>query len=243
MAQSVLYADLRFAKGPGGHGTASQALEAALGMDDTDSPYENVAPGPTPTGPSGEGTQHSPGRWSRQCCVPVGLLAVSLLLLVALVTLGTCYWQVTRQLQDTSVEQEAERGRFSQEVQAWEQSLEQTQHELALVHKELQQAWQEGNRSRLELDRREAELARVSGALDMAQAELQDVQGKLSASQQAASSLQVCLNAECCPLGWVLYQGKCLFISERKNSWRASNWDCTYRSSKLLVQSGWESWM
>ncbi|OXB53589.1 hypothetical protein ASZ78_012222 [Callipepla squamata] len=128
MSQSVIYADLRFAKGPGGHGTVSQVLEAGEshgtptpphmaniitpllpdllptdGTDDTDSPYENVVPGSAPTGTAGKETQHSPEHWSRQRCIPVGLLAASLLLLVALVTLGTCCewgpcgWGVVRQ--------------------------------------------------------------------------------------------------------------------------------------------------
>uniref|UniRef100_A0A493SWE6 Uncharacterized protein n=1 Tax=Anas platyrhynchos platyrhynchos TaxID=8840 RepID=A0A493SWE6_ANAPP len=61
MAHSVLYADLRFAKGPRGHGMASGVLRAAPGMDEADSPYENVAPGPAPVRPAGEGTRHSPG--------------------------------------------------------------------------------------------------------------------------------------------------------------------------------------
>ena len=39
-------------------------------------------------------------------------------------------WQVTRQLQDTSREQVAERGRFSQEVRVRDQSLEQMQKEM-----------------------------------------------------------------------------------------------------------------
>ncbi|XP_021236460.1 B-cell differentiation antigen CD72-like [Numida meleagris] len=242
MAQSVLYADLRFAKGPGGHGTASQLLEAAS-SDDTDSPYENVIPGSAPTGTAGEGTQHSPRQWSWRRCVPAGLLAASLLLLVALVAVGTCYWQVTRQLQNISLEQAAERSHFSQEAQVWEQSLEQAQQELAQVQEELQQAWQEGNSSQQELARREAELVRVSGVLDATQKELQDVQEKLSASEQAASSLRVCLNADCCPSGWLLYHGKCLFISALKKSWWDGHWDCVGKSSQLLVQGGWESWM
>ncbi|XP_031465733.1 B-cell differentiation antigen CD72, partial [Phasianus colchicus] len=204
MAQSVLYADLRFAKGSGGHGTTSQVLEAAS-VDDTDSPYENVVPGSAPAGTAGEGTQHSPGHWSRRRCVPVGLLAVSLLLLVALVTLGTCYWQVNHQLQNISMEQATERGHFSQEAQVWKQSLRQKQQELAWVQEELQQAWQEAHRSQQELARQDAELLRVSGALNATQKELQDVQGKLSAIQRAASSLRVCLNADCCPSGWLLY--------------------------------------
>ncbi|NXC38022.1 CD72 protein, partial [Penelope pileata] len=243
MAQGVLYADLRFAKGPGGRGTASHVLEAALSMDDTDSPYENVAPGAAPAGPAGEGTQHSPGRWCRQRCIPTGLLAAILLLVVALVALGTCYWQVTRQLQDTALEQAAERGRFSQEAQMWEQSLEQTQQQLERVRAELQRAWQEGNSSRVELGRQEAELVHISAALEAAQEELQDVQGKLRASERAASGLHVCLDAECCPTGWLLYQGKCLFISPGKKSWQDSRQDCIWKSSQLLVQGEWEPWM
>ncbi|XP_048788003.1 B-cell differentiation antigen CD72-like isoform X2 [Lagopus muta] len=242
MAQSVLYADLRFAKGPGGHGTTSQVLEAAS-MDDTDSPYENVVPGSAPVGTAGEGTQHSPGHWSRRCCVPVGLLAVSLLLLVALVTLGTCYWQVNHQLQNVSREQATERGHFSQEAQVWKQSLRQTQQELAWVQEELQQAWQAAHRSQQELARQDVELVRVSGALNATQKELQDVQGKLSAIEQAASSLRVCLNADCCPSGWLLYRGKCLFISAVKKNWWDSHRDCVKKSSHLLIQDEWESWM
>ncbi|OXB53595.1 hypothetical protein ASZ78_012228 [Callipepla squamata] len=268
MAQSVFYADLRFAKGPGGHGTVSQVLEAGEshgtptpphmaniitpllpdllptdGTDDTDSPYENVVPGSAPTGTAGKETQHSPEHWSRQRCIPVGLLAASLLLLVALVTLGICYWQVTRQLQNISMEQDSERNRFSQEAQAWEQSLEQRQQELARVQEELQQAWQEGNSSQQELARWEAKLLRVTEALNVTQEELQDVQGKLIAIEQAVSSLHVCLNADCCPSGWLLYRGKCLFISEVNKNWSDSYWDCKDKSSLLLVKRGWESWI
>ncbi|XP_065596155.1 uncharacterized protein LOC136050889 isoform X2 [Cyrtonyx montezumae] len=250
MAQSVLYADLRFTKGLGGYGTVSQVLEAGeshgnptpphmasiitsllpdlpptASTDDTDSPYENVVPGSAPTGTAGKETQHSPEHWSRRRCIPVGLLAASLLLVVALVTLGTCYWQVTRQLRNMSLEQDNERNRFSQEAQAWEQSLDQRQQELARVQEELQQAWQEGNSSQQELARSEAKLLHVTGALNVTQKELQDVQGELSAIKQAVSSLHVCLNAVV------------------KKNWWDSYWDCKGKSSLLLVQGGWESWM
>lgn len=242
MAHSVLYADLRFAKGPRGHSMASGVLGAAPGMDEADSPYENVAPGPAPVRPAGEGTRHSPGRCSRRRCVPAGLLAASLLLLVALVALGTCYWQATRELRDTSLEQAAERGRFSQEARAWEQSLEQARRELAQARTELQRAWREGNSSLLELGRQEAELARVSGALAGAQRELQDVQGRLEASERAASSLRACLDADCCPPGWLLYHGKCLFVSSEKKSWRLSQDDCEGRASQLLLHDERQGW-
>ncbi|XP_015703777.1 B-cell differentiation antigen CD72-like [Coturnix japonica] len=245
MAHNVLYADLRFTKGPGGHGTTSQVLEAAS-MDDTDSPYENVVLGPAPVGTAGEGTQRSPGHWSRRRCVPVGLLATVLLLsvsLVSLVALGTCYWQVTHQLQNITVEQATERDHFAKEEQVWEQNLKQTQQELAWVQEELQQAWQEARNRQQELASREAELVHVSGALNATQKELQDVQGKLRDSKEAASSLRVCLNADCCPSGWLLYRGKCLFISAMKKSWSSSSLDCQVKQSHLLSQGDWASWM
>uniref|UniRef100_A0A8B9ZRD5 B-cell differentiation antigen CD72 n=1 Tax=Anas zonorhyncha TaxID=75864 RepID=A0A8B9ZRD5_9AVES len=212
MAHSVLYADLRFAKGPRGHGMASGVLGAAPGMDEADSPYENVAPGPAPVRPAGEGTRHSPD------------------------------WQATRELRDTSLEQAAERGRFSQEARAWEQSLEQAHRELAQARTELQRAWREGNSSLLELGRQEAELARVSGALAGAQRELQDVQGRLEAGERAASSLRACLDADCCPPGWLLYHGKCLFVSSEKKSWRLSQDDCEGRASRLLLHDERQAW-
>ncbi|XP_009074605.1 PREDICTED: B-cell differentiation antigen CD72-like, partial [Acanthisitta chloris] len=102
MAQSVVYADLKFAAGP------SSAIP-----DEDDSPYENVPLGPVTAAPS-------PGPWPRRWHIPAGLLAASLmlmlLLVVAVVALGTCYWQVTRSLQDASREHTAEQGRLSQEL-------------------------------------------------------------------------------------------------------------------------------
>lgn len=101
-------------------------------------------------------------------------------------------WQATRELRDTSLEQAAERGRFSQEARAWEQSLEQARRELAQARAELQRAWREGNSSLLELGRQEAELARVSIALAGAERELQDVQGRLNTSESTVSLLRSC---------------------------------------------------
>ncbi|XP_010137024.1 PREDICTED: natural killer cells antigen CD94-like, partial [Buceros rhinoceros silvestris] len=46
----------------------------------------------------------------------------------------------------------------------------------------------------------------------------------------------------CCPLGWVLYRSKCLFVSVEKKTWWDSRDDCRKRSSQLLVQGDWPSW-
>ncbi|OXB79187.1 UNVERIFIED_CONTAM: hypothetical protein H355_006646 [Colinus virginianus] len=238
MAQGVLYTDLRFAKGPGGRGMASQVLEAgescgiltpscmaniitallpdllptALCMDEAESPHENITPELMPVGPAGEGARHSPD------------------------------WQVTRQLQDTSLEQAAERGRFSQEVWVRDQSLEQMRQQLAQMREELQRAWQEGNSSQQELGRWEAELEHVSGILAATQKELHSVQGRLNASESTVTLLRSCTAIDCCPSGWLLYRGKCLFISTDKKTWDDSRAECEEKYSQLLITKSWSRW-
>ncbi|XP_053787876.1 B-cell differentiation antigen CD72-like [Vidua chalybeata] len=225
MAQSVVYADLKFAAGP-----------SSTVPDDDDSPYENVPLGPVTAAPS-------PGRWTRRWRVPTALLATSLLLLllllVAVVALGACHWQVTRSLQDSSRKHMAEQGRLSQELRAREQSLEQTQLELAWAREELQRAWHEGNISQLELQSRNAELGHTQQELAMLQEEMQVVQGKLSNSERNVRSLLACVNTDCCPRGWVLFRSKCLFISVTKKTWEQSQEDCAGRFAQLMVQDDW----
>ncbi|XP_049649786.1 B-cell differentiation antigen CD72-like [Accipiter gentilis] len=240
MAQNVVYADLRFAKVMGGRSMANQALEAALGMDKAETPYENVQP--VPVGQDGDGAQPSPGHWSRRWCIPVGLLATCLLLLVATVALGACYCQVTCSLQDASREHAAEWGRLSQEVSAREQSLEQTRLELAWARAELQRAWWESNSSQLELGSLNAELAHVMGVLGKTEKEMQEVQGKLNNSESTVAILRSCTAIDCCPSGWLLYRGKCLFISSEKKTWEDSRDECEKKYSQLLVTKSWSCW-
>ncbi|NXG61248.1 CD72 protein, partial [Hemiprocne comata] len=240
MAQSVVYADLRFAKVMGGRSMASEALEAALGMDEAESPYENMQP--VPAGQDGDGAQPSPGRWTRWWCIPVGLMVTCLLLLVATVALGACYWQATRRMQDTSREHAAEQGRLSQEVSAREQSLEQARLELAWARAELQRAWREGNGSRTELGSLSAELGLARQELAVLEKEMKEVQGKLNSSENTVAILRSCTAIDCCPSGWLLYRGKCLFISSEKKTWEDSREECERKYSQLLVTKSWSRW-
>ncbi|NXR55239.1 CD72 protein, partial [Hippolais icterina] len=228
MAQSVIYADLKFATGP-----------PSTVPDDDDSPYENVPLGPVTVEPR-------PGRWTRRWRIPTALLAARLLLLlllvavVAVVALGACYWQVSRSLQDTSREHASEQGRLSQELRAQEQSLEQTKLELAWARGELQRAWHESNITQMELESRNAELGHIQQELAVLQEEMQVVQGKLNTSESTVNSLRACVNTDCCPRGWVLYKSKCLYISVTKKTWQESHKDCARISAQLLVQDNWQ---
>ncbi|XP_023799707.1 B-cell differentiation antigen CD72-like [Cyanistes caeruleus] len=241
MAQSVVYADLKFAAGPS---TVS---------DEDDSPYENVPLGPLAAEPS-------PGRWIRPWRVPTASRTISThsqILLSYPPFQEPCPrqgpvpmsrspalspdWQVSRSLQDTSREHMAEQGRLSQELRAREQSLEQTQVELAWAREELQRAWHEYNITEMELESRNAELGHTQQKLVVLQREMQEVQGKLSISESTVRSLRSCVNTDCCPRGWVLYRSKCLYISVTNKTWEDSQQDCARRSAQLLVQDDWPS--
>lgn len=238
MAQSVVYADLKFAASPP---LAVPSRPAA--PDEDDSPYENVLLGTVPAEPS-------PGRWPRRWRVPMGPQAISLmvllvllvLLVVASVVLGICYWQVTRSLRDASREHAAEQGRLEQELSAREQRLEQTRLELAWARAELGRAWRDGNSSREELELQDVALGRARQELAVLHKDMQRLQGELNSSESTVASLRACVNTECCPSGWVLYRGKCLFISVERKMWKDSQQDCQEKSAQLLVQGDWPSW-
>ncbi|XP_027762478.1 B-cell differentiation antigen CD72-like [Empidonax traillii] len=225
MAQNVVYADLKFAEG-----------SPSMVPNEDDSPYENVLPGPVMAAPS---PGHSPRRWHIPKALLPASLVLLLLLMVTIVALGACYWQVTRSLQDASRDHAAEQGRLSQELSAREQSLEQAQLELAWARAELQRAWHEGNISQQELESQNTELEHVRGVLVKVEKEMQEVQGKLNNSERTVRSLYACVNTECCPSGWVLYRSKCLFISVQKLNWQDSINDCKQKSAQLLIPDGW----
>lgn len=85
-----------------------------------------------------------------------------------------------------------EQGRLSQTLRSQEQSLEQTQLELAWARGELQRAWHEGNMTQMELDRVNMELRRVMGVLGKTEREMQEVQGRLNNSESTVALLRSC---------------------------------------------------
>ncbi|KFP40690.1 B-cell differentiation antigen CD72, partial [Chlamydotis macqueenii] len=233
-----VYADLRFAKVMGGRSMASQALEAALGMDEAESPYENVQP--APAGQDGDGPQPSPGHWSWRWWNPVGEKTTCLLLLVATVALGACC-----ESEGVGIGEAGGGGAARAEGGSGARVgavSEQMQLERAWAQAELQRAWREGNSSWLELGSLNAELRRVMGVLGKTEKEMQEVQGKLNNSESTVAILRSCTAIDCCPSGWLLYRGKCLFISSEKKTWEDSRNECEKIYSQLLVTKSWTRW-
>ncbi|XP_053887390.1 B-cell differentiation antigen CD72-like [Malaclemys terrapin pileata] len=284
MAQSVVYADLRFVKAPRGNSTCSRSQEAALAEeDDAELTYENIRLAQTGEVQRGQGAEQSKEpRWSTWY-LPLGLLGACLFLLATTIGLGVRYWQVSQHLQQASRAHEAESSRLSQQVSTKGATLEQTARELEQARQELEQVRQELEQARGELEqtRRDLEQARrdmeqTRQELEQARRELEkmgleekntqeqlrqqeatlqgtkeelarvqkektEMKEKLNKMESALSSICPCKQTDCCPADWVLYRGKCLFISKWKKTWEESKEDCEWKSARLLIAKSWDS--
>ncbi|KFV27479.1 C-type lectin domain family 17, member A, partial [Tauraco erythrolophus] len=86
------------------------------------------------------------------------------------------------------------------------------------------------------------ELGRARQELAVLEKEMQEVQGKLNNSESTVAVLRSCTAIDCCPSGWLLYRGKCLFISSEKKTWEDSRVECEKKYSQLLVTKSWSRW-
>ncbi|XP_075774040.1 B-cell differentiation antigen CD72 isoform X3 [Pelodiscus sinensis] len=178
--------------------------------------------------------------------LPLGLLGACLFLLASTIGLGVRYWQVSQHLQQASQAHEAESSRLSQQVSSKGASLAQTARELELAQRELEEARRdleqerlEGNRTQERLQQLEAKLDGTTKTLATLTQEKQEVTEKLSRVKQELSSIRPCEQTGCCPEQWVLYRGKCLFISRWPMNWDESRKDCEGKSARLLVTRPW----
>ncbi|XP_065454670.1 B-cell differentiation antigen CD72-like [Chrysemys picta bellii] len=263
MAQSVVYADLRFVKAPRGNSTCSRSQEAALAEeDDAELTYENIRLAQTGEVKRGQGAEQSKEpRWSTWY-LPLGLLGACLFLLATTIGLGVRYWQVYQHLQQASRAHEAESSRLSQQVSTKGATLEQTARELEQARRELEQARREleqargeleqvrqeleqmrleGNNTQEQLQQREATLEGSKEELARVQEEKTEMKEELKKMERILSSICPCEQTGCCLADLVLYRGKCLFVSKEKKTWEESKEDCDRKSARLLIAKSWDS--
>uniref|UniRef100_A0A8C8SVM9 Uncharacterized protein n=1 Tax=Pelusios castaneus TaxID=367368 RepID=A0A8C8SVM9_9SAUR len=164
------------------------------------------------------------------------------------ICLSPADWQVSQQLQQASRAHVAESSHLSQQVSAKEETLgqrvselERAQSQLEQARQELEQTWLEGNKTQeqsrqqaLKLEGTQADLARV-------QQELRETEEKLNQTETALSNIRPCEQTDCCPENWLLYSGKCLFVSKEKKSWDKSKEDCEGKRAQLLITKSWDS--
>ncbi|XP_038259111.2 B-cell differentiation antigen CD72 [Dermochelys coriacea] len=263
MAQSVVYADLKFVKAPGGNSVCPRSWEAAPAEDnDAELTYENIQLAQTGEVKQGQGTEQSKEPWWSTRYLPLGLLGTCLFLLATTIGLGVRYWQVSQHLQQASRAHKAESSRLSQQVSTKEATLTQTARELEQARRELEQARRELEQARQELEQamqelelmrqeknstqeqmrqQEAVLEGTKEELARVQEEKREIKEKLKQTESALSSIRPCEQTGCCLADWVLYRGKCLFISKEVKTWEESKKDCERNSARLLITKSWDS--
>ncbi|XP_077673087.1 B-cell differentiation antigen CD72-like [Eretmochelys imbricata] len=261
MAQSIVYADLKFVKAPVGSSVCSRAREAApADEEEAELTYENIQLAQPGEVRRGQGAEQSKEPWWSTRYLPLGLLGTCLFLLATTIGLGVRYWQVSQHLQQASRVHEAESSRLSQQVSTKEATLAQTareleqarrelgqarrelgqaRRELGQARRELGQARQEENSTQEQLREREAALEGTKEELARVQEEQREIKEKLNQTESALSSIHSCEQTGCCPAQWVLYRGKCLFISKEKVNWQKSKEECELNSARLLITKYW----
>ncbi|XP_037759117.1 B-cell differentiation antigen CD72-like [Chelonia mydas] len=255
MAQSVVYADLKFVKAPVGSSVCSRSREAApADEEEAELTYENIQLAQPGEVRRGQGAEQSKEPWWSTRYLPLGLLGTCLFLLATTIGLGVRYWQVSQHLQQASRAHEAESSRLSQQVSTKGATLAQTARELEQARQELEQArreleqarWelelmrQEENSSQEQLRQREATLEGTKEELARVQEEKREIKEKLNQMESALSSIRRCEQTGCCPADWVLYRGKCLFVSKEEKTWEESKKDCERNSARLLITKSWD---
>ncbi|CAM4558000.1 unnamed protein product [Caretta caretta] len=263
MAQSVVYADLKFVKAPVGSSVCSRAREAApADEEEAELTYENIQLAQPGEVRRGQGAEQSKEPWWSTRYLPLGLLGTCLFLLATTIGLGVRYWQVSQHLQQASRAHEAESSHLSQQVSTKEATLVQTARELEQARQELEQARRELEQARQELEQarrelgqarqeenstqeqlreRDAALEGTKEELARVQEEKREIKEKLNQMESALSSIRPCEQTGCCPADWVLYRGKCLFVSKEEKTWEESKKDCEGNSARLLITKSWDS--
>ncbi|XP_074808304.1 B-cell differentiation antigen CD72-like [Natator depressus] len=275
MAQSVVYADLKFVKAPVGSSVCSRSREAApADEEEAELTYENIQLAQPGEVRRGQGAEQSKEPWWSTRYLPLGLLGTCLFLLATTIGLGVRYWQVSQHLQQASRAHEAESSRLSQQVSTKGATLAQTARELGQARQELEQARRELGQARQELEQARQELEQARRELEQARRELElmrqeenssqeqlrqqeaalegtkeelarvqeekrEIKEKLNQTESALSSIHSCEQTGCCPAQWVLYRGKCLFVSKKKVNWQKSKEECELNSARLLITKYW----
>ncbi|XP_025050328.1 C-type lectin domain family 4 member M-like [Alligator sinensis] len=212
-----MYETLQFSKVPSGRAATHQAEEAApAAPGKADGTYENPHLSTVAEGLAGSWTQQCREPRRSVWPLPLGLLAGFLALPAHPIALGMGpYWQKEQLLGLADV------------------ALVQAQEQLQPAREELVQARQEWNRSQEELQEAKADLL-------LSQGKIQDLQQQLNTAVGVLATARPSQVRDCCPETWVLYRGKCLFISKEEKAWEQSKGECERQSSQLLIPRDWD---
>ncbi|XP_063309559.1 B-cell differentiation antigen CD72-like [Pelobates fuscus] len=237
MAESITYADLQFIKLP-----LKQSQNADENSEKWEDMYENV------NCPKLEKQvvdfQASPNGSSRQLRTGIHKrvfhLALVFFFIFFTTTIGLMvkYISVSRELHRLSLEYVMMNTSLSQTLQSQDDSLEnkkqslaQSQHQVEQLGQDLADTNHSLQRCHEDTEQYKRELQRITILQNKTSQDIRKTQQTL---ENAISQLNK-IEKDSCPEGWILFNTKCLFISENKDNWFNSFRQCELKQSSLLV--------
>ncbi|XP_053778855.1 B-cell differentiation antigen CD72 [Desmodus rotundus] len=172
----------------------------------------------------------------------LGLLLTCLLLGMAAISLGVRYLQVSQQLQHMNRVLEATNSSLRQQLHLKITQLGQREQDLQGSRRELAQ-------SQEALEVKQKDYQAVKEQLQACQSDSKVTKETLQREEEQRRKLEERLNSmrdtlrpyftgpadNCCPVGWVLMEKKCFYISAVKRNWEESKSFCNTLSSSLAT--------
>ncbi|XP_059781001.1 B-cell differentiation antigen CD72 [Balaenoptera ricei] len=171
----------------------------------------------------------------------LGLLLACLLLGVAATCLGVHYFQVSQQLQQTNRVLEATNSTLRQQLRLKitqlgqrEEDLQGSRRELAQSQETLQVEQKVGQATKEQLQACQSDGEKTKEALRNKEIQRTNLEQELSSVRDTLKPFFTCTSPDsCCPLGWILNERSCFYISVTKRSWEESQNHCKSLSSEL----------
>uniref|UniRef100_A0A8C7BQ63 CD72 molecule n=1 Tax=Neovison vison TaxID=452646 RepID=A0A8C7BQ63_NEOVI len=175
----------------------------------------------------------------------LGLLLTSLLLGVAAICLGVRYLQVSQQLQQTNRLLETTNSSLRQQLHLTmtqlgkkEEDLQGSRREVAQNKEALQEKQRVCQTTQEQLQACQSEMEKTKEDLQSKEVQRMTLEQRLSSMRDKLKPLFTCpLEDSCCPMGWILNERSCFYISYTERSWGESQNYCQSLSSDLATFS------
>uniref|UniRef100_A0A8C0KW81 CD72 molecule n=1 Tax=Canis lupus dingo TaxID=286419 RepID=A0A8C0KW81_CANLU len=258
MAEAITYADLRFVKAP-----LKKSISSQLGQDpgtdeDEELTYENVqvssvSGGPLSLASSGVGDKAGTESPENVCVTgravsrkrtdaeESGYQGIAEEDVLQISHYGRTDLQVSQQLQQTNRVLETTNSSLRQQLHLKitqlgkrEEDLQGSRRELAQSQEALQEEQRVCQATQEQLQACQSEREKTKEALQSEEEQRKTLEQRLSSFQDTLKLLFRCpLSDNCCPMGWILNERSCFYISYTERSWEESRNHCKSLSSDL----------
>ncbi|XP_019518919.1 PREDICTED: B-cell differentiation antigen CD72 isoform X2 [Hipposideros armiger] len=173
----------------------------------------------------------------------LGLLLTGLLLGMVAISLGVRYLQVSQQLQHTNRVLEATNSSLRQQLHQRitqigqrEQDLQGSRRELAQIQEALQVERRDCQAVKEKLQACQSDREKAQENLQREEEQRRTLEQRLNRMQDTLKPFFTCPSPDtCCPVGWILNERSCFYVSLTKRTWENSQDYCKSLSSNLAT--------